>query len=307
MPRGKYDRHPELSILVPFRAEAGEPGVIRTQNWEWLKARWNHFFPDAQIVVGTEDGMPFSKTTAINNAYARARGKVFVLADADSWVPEDQIRRAVAFAKQHRVLVIPWQDARRLDKVGRWDTKAILAMDPSTPNPVSAEAFGRADDYKPSPFTAAMVTVITREDFESVGGMDPRFRGWGAEDVAFALACDTLLGKNKLMLGHAWALHHERPRLNQRRVWEGDDAHHNIELGDRYWQSRGKPEEMTSLCSEHPLATAKTLVGIGPGLELRPSRTYVPEFEQAHEVELPPTVIREFITGGTKEGERIII
>lgn len=277
-----------VSILVPFR---DEPGTPRLANWKWLKRRWRAVMPDAEIVVGTDTGMPFSKTVAVNDAYSKASGDVFVIADADSWCEIDPIQRGIAYTLEHGVLVIPWVNAYRLTEK---HSAEILKMKASTPNPVTDEMKKGVEDYRPSPSTAAMVIIVTREGFERVGGMDPGFRGWGVEDVAFGIACSTMLGRSKIMLAESFALFHPRPRLRRRRVWENDDGRANDTLGMRYRAAEGHVSAMFALCSAHPLPGAKMPVGAGPGATARPANIVVREFQ-------------ERAYGGTMDGDRILL
>ena len=292
----------KVSVLVPFRAEAGEAGRIRTENWQWLEKRWQALLPQAEIVTGTDEGQPFSKTTAVNDAYSRASGDVFVIADADSWVPIRHVVQSIDYVLRRQVLVVPWTIAHRLTAA---DTTRLRKMDPATDQPFSQSMRKNVTDYRPSPSTAAMVVVVSREGFERVGGMDPRFRGWGAEDVAFGLACGALLGLTKIILGESYALYHKRPRKDGRRVWENDPGHHNIELGERYWQAKGDPEKMTVICSEHPLSGAVFPVGPGPGAIYRPPETYVPQLAQPAQPANWQRTERPY--GGTRVGEIIQI
>jgi hypothetical protein len=160
-------------------------------------------------------------------------------------------------------------------------------------------------DYRPSPSTAAMVVVVSREGFERVGGMDPRFRGWGAEDVAFGLACGALLGLTKIILGESYALYHKRPRKDGKRVWENDPGTHNVPLGERYWAAKGDPDAMTVICSEHPLPGAVFPVGPGPGALGRPPETYVPQLAPPPQPANWQKVEKPY--GGTRIGEQVRI
>lgn len=264
----------DVSILVPFR---DEEGTTRLKNWAWLEKRWRAVMPEAEIVVGTDEGMPFSKTTAVNDAYTRASGDVFVIADADSWCEPDQVWKAINYTIAKGVLVIPWINAYRLTQR---HSNALLKLDPGTTNPVTDEMKKGVEDYRPSPSTAAMVIAITREGFERVGGMDPRFRGWGAEDVAFGISCATMLGRPKILLGESFALWHTRPRVNRRRVWENDDGRANDALGGRYRAAEGNVAAMLALCQQHPLPGARWEVEPATGAVTRPANVKVREFQE---------------------------
>jgi hypothetical protein len=292
-----------VSLLVPFTPEKGEAGRTRVQNWKWLERRWQVLLPEAEIVVGENHDTPFSKSRAVNDAYSKASGEVFVIADADSWCEPDQVLRAVGYAQSRGVLVVPWVNAYRLTKR---HSKQILEMDPATPYPVSQEMRREIEDFTPSPSTAAMVVVIMREDFERVGGFDPRMAGWGAEDVSFGLACTTLVGRTKILMGESFALWHERPRDSQtRRIWEGDKGEHNMALGQAYWDALGKVHAMTALCMAHPLEGSQTLVGRGPNAgETAP--LYVKQFQDAQDG-VTVTGGSYKLYGGTKEGEHIAL
>jgi len=293
-----------VSILVPFRPERGPIGKQRIANWEWLEKRWTCHFPEAEIVVGTDDGgTPFAKTVAVNDAYSRSSGDMLVITDADSWVNMPQVIKGLHYAARTGVLVVPWTTAHRLSKE---DSQAIRKLDPAAPEPVSPAMISRADGYRPSPSTAAMLVIVSREGFERVGGMDPRFRGWGAEDVAFGLACGTLLGRSHLMPGTGYALHHDRPRHNGLRVWQDDAGKHNIKLGDRYWGAKGKPGAMLALCAEHPLAGAQYPVSRAPGAGSRPVDQYVPVL-QPEGNNHGKVLVRELLYGGTRPGDRIAL
>lgn len=292
----------KVSILVPFR---DEEGTTRLENWKWLEKRWRALLPEAELVTGTDpDGMPFSKSIAVNDAYSKATGDVFIIADADSWCEPGQVVRAISYAQQRGVLVVPWVNAYRLT---RKHSAQILKMDPATPDPVTNEMRRGIEDYTPHASTAAMVVAIMREDFERVGGFDPRFRGWGAEDVSFALACRTLVGDTKILMGESFALWHQRPRVNQRRVWEKDNGEHNAALGQLYWDALGKIHAMTALCMAHPLNGAETLVGAGPRVKEAPPINLVRQFQGPRDDGTTTTGGQYRPYGGTMDGEHIVI
>lgn len=272
-----------VSVLVPFR---DEPGTTRKASWQWLRKRWKATFGNFQIVIGKDTGTPFSKTTAVNDAYTRAKGDVLVIADADSWVEPANLLLGIEYALRHDVLVIPWSESWRLTPE---DSEAIMAQSPDVQNPLTKQIKDRCTDFRPAPETGAMMLVLKRECFERVGGMDPRFRGWGSEDVAFAIACQTMLGMNKVMLGPAWSLWHSRSRNEKGvRVWDKDDGYRNRALVRRYQQAYRSVEMMAALCAEHEL----------PGHPISVPRSVVPQSEH---------LVREFAYSVMRDGERIAL
>jgi hypothetical protein len=250
-----------VSILVPFTPEKNSDH--RERVWRWIEARWRATVPDAEIVVGVDPGTPpgpYSKTSAINDAYRRASGDVFVIADADAWLEPKAFHRAVDVARRTNKLVVPWRFVHRLSEE---DTDRIIAGDPSakvemTPDMMMAAFNG------PDPVTAGTLVVISRDAFETVEGMDPRFRGWGMEDVAFGRACETILGPNVYGNEEVISLYHPRPSLEQRgRVWDGEDtdvpvsAHPNLELAKLYDGAIRDPDKMLAIVRQHRLREAK--------------------------------------------------
>jgi len=252
-----------ISLLVPFRANG--PRDQRIKSWAWIEKRWRAVLPEAELCVGTDTGEPFSKCVAVNDAYAQSSGDMLVIADADSWVEREVIEKGLMIAAHKEHLVVPWWKAHRLRKS---DSQAVMKHDPAGPNPVTAEMRKACEGEGPSPASAAMVLCIQRRAFERVGGMDPRFRGWGSEDVSFGLATWTLLGRNEYSMGEAFALYHPQPKNDDGfRVWKNDAGMENIPLYNRYAQAQGRPDLMTAICSEHPLPSASVPVGAAPTLD----------------------------------------
>lgn len=237
-----------VSILVPWRPE--QKNRARDKSWAWVRARWEHLYPDAEIVTGTDrGGVPFSKTTAVNDAYHKATGDVFVVADADAWIEPEGFKQAVDVARRTGRLVVPWKGVLRLNA----DASAKVMRRKPTSELKLTEAL-RADPIQsPIPETAGTLYVIRRDAFETVQGMDPRFRGWGFEDVAFARACETLLGPIVYLHNEVISLYHPRPGIDGKRVWEDDPGETNIDLAKAYASATRNPGAMRDLCNQHPL------------------------------------------------------
>lgn len=248
-PQSNVPRKLTVSILVPFRSEENDD--TRDRLWEWVEKRWRWMAPDAEIVVGMDSGVPFSKTTAVNDAFLKSTGDILIVADADSWMEPDRLQKTISAVEQRQRLIVPWNKIYRIDKYG---TEQLLKMDPTTEN-LGLDQLS-VERGSPEPITAGTIFAITRRGFETVQAMDPRFRGWGYEDIAFRRACDVLIGRTTyLHLGAAYSLWHPAPTMEDTgRVWEFDPGKLNEELNAQYVEAEQQPmAAMRALVDEHPI------------------------------------------------------
>jgi hypothetical protein len=179
-------RPPALSFLVAFRDVDG----TRTRLWDLIRAKLETSFPDAEIVVGTDDGTdPFHKTLALNRAAAASSGSILAIWDTDTWIDERLVTDAVQqVAADPRIWCRPYCDKLKMNAAA---TDAVLAQgvawDGTPPTGFGKPEWRTTYRYAP-PF------VVSRILWDTVGGMCERFRGWGQEDEAFALAAERLFG-----------------------------------------------------------------------------------------------------------------
>lgn len=269
-----------ISLLVPFRANDTITDR-RFLTWDWLYRYWENELPDAEIVVGTHEGNPFSKTIAINNAAEKAHGDIFVILDADCYMPGSvlvdcatQIREA---QKQHRRLwFMPYRYFYRLsDEV----SQGIITSDPIHPrgifeitpddfqlDDVSEAGSRHPHHHKPSKeilaptpapsrghWYGALVQVMPRKAFIAAGMADERFAGWGGEDVSFMHAVDTLYARHHTTVNNVFHLWHPLAvDDNENRLWPGQDrANLNSHLATRYGNAMGDKDRMQRLVNEH--------------------------------------------------------
>jgi hypothetical protein len=246
----------KVSILMPFRDDGN-----RLEVKNWVEARWRKMLPDAEFVFGEDEGQPYSKTTAVNDAFMKSTGDVLVVVDADTVVDYDTIRAGIAASVLKDQLVVPWNRSIRLSEV---DTQNILE------DGIDAELPWRGD-AGPSSRTAGMLYVISRKGFQAVNGMDPRFRGWGWEDVMFNYACMTMLGSVKYLEGRAYALYHPVKRVEGKgRVWgEEDPGRANLQLKMAYSRARARRKLMKEIVDQHPLGGEAAPIPTSPSRPVR--------------------------------------
>jgi hypothetical protein len=259
-----------ISLLVPFHSPVGRGQ--RAENWRWLEKYWRCRLPGAEIVMGEDwkaalhDGVPFSKSAAVNNAARKASGDVFVIVDADGYIDTESVLRAAKNIRKarkcgHRLWYVPYRWFFRLT---RECSRRILDSDPCNPHrlptPPYHHCIQSTDGSQHGHWYGAMIQIMPREAFEEVGGWDERFRGWGGEDAAAMRAMDTIYGKHKTLpvqVLHLW--HPMSSPLGensewvswQDRIWAGQkESGVNKELSGRYYAAYGDMRRMRDLVEE---------------------------------------------------------
>jgi hypothetical protein len=247
-----------ISILVPFRADdAG-----RAATWAWLKRYWTWALPGAELIVGRDDGVPFSKSCAVNDAAKRATGDVFVLMDADAYLAAEAVTHvAMELRSSHaRTWCMPYKGFWRINR-GR--SQDLLDTDPRQamqirlpPKPENVQGGKAAWEYAYHLRAfCGLCMVLPAAAFREVGGMDPRFRGWGSEDSSFGMALDTLWAPRRYCddheAAHLWHARIGEGLGSQGRMWEGQaKPKAGFALREEYTRRNGNVRAMRSFVDE---------------------------------------------------------
>lgn len=250
-------RDPALSLLVPFR----DDGEHRGRVWRWLRRYWRERGLDAEIIQGWDDHSPFSKANAVNNAARLARGRTFAILDADAYLVPEALERCAddIEGKMRRGRHTWYMPYNRLYRLNQKTTLDLIAGDasasPITAAPPQADLEPVGTDPHYGHMYGAMAQVMPREAFWAVGGMDPRFRGWGCEDISLLRALDALWGHHEV--ADEQVLHFWHARIGSKlddRQWVGQTwGAANSRLAQRYAGAIAEPEYMRGLAAEHPL------------------------------------------------------
>lgn len=229
-------------VLVPRRSASAE----RERLWEHVRAFWR---PSGYPVFeGQAEGEPFNRSAARNDAAAQAGDwEVAILADADTLIPPEQVTAAVRHAHETGELVFPFteycaltaQTTRRVlrNEDTRWRFKWIKSH------------------------SVGGCMVCPRELWEEVGGFDQRFQGWGFEDRAFVIACETLASV-QWAPGRVYHLFHERARSRDPKLatYQANEA-----LCRRYKRANGDPTAIRELLEEADLDRREAFAEIEAG------------------------------------------
>lgn len=218
-----------VSILLPV---GGADCEHRRRARDWIAARYRQKHPDWPLICGESDET-WSKGAAVADAAQRATGDVLVIADADSYVEPAVLVDAVRWCEAGRPWVVPHWKVYRLTPEA---TENVYAG-----HPADLAALVRPAYTGPP---GGGITVLTRDAYDTVDGIDPRFYGWGGEDLAFGWALHALTGKPIRLTGSLVHLWHPHPAPDLRGSPESE------RLVARYKGLRNHPAGIRQLIEE---------------------------------------------------------
>jgi hypothetical protein len=234
-----------VSIIIPFQTDNGP----REEAFKWLVKFYEQEMPEAEVCIGYIDGDEINKSKAINLAVKNSTREILVITDADVVYDKQIILEAIRKLKD-AAWVVPFTEVYDIPKE---KNKDVLLSDPKWPIDVRLEECDKAgwlyDGF------AGKINVISREHFDTVGGFDERFIGWGGEDDAFSCAVNTLCGRFSNIDGkvfHLWHPPASRVAHPNRKA--------NQQLYERYKKANGKKEEMLLLINEGKIQPTVTKI-----------------------------------------------
>lgn len=195
-------------ILCPRRAGVED----RDRLWAFARTWWENDYPEWPVVEGHHHRGPFNRSHAINAASdladAGGRWDIAVIIDADVLADPDTIRSAVNVAAGTGQMVLAYDERVHLNAKGT--EKVMAGYDGDWRERSLVEA-----TYRDS---CSSAVVVRRDLWDTVHGFDECFAGWGWEDVAFRIACETL-GPGPLIKLSAPIFHlrHQTSHENNRR------------------------------------------------------------------------------------------
>jgi hypothetical protein len=220
-------------FLVPRRDGFAE----RDRIWAWTKAWWRREFPEFEMIEGHHDGPDlFNRSKALNRASATAGDwDMAVIIDSDVITDPGHVREAIATAAREVRMVVPFTVRHNLNRKG---SERIMAGDTGPWEHYVARDY--LDQH-------SAVIVVPRSVWDTVGGFDETFSGWGMEDTAFAIAVTTLVGPLVHMPGECWHFYHPSAPEGHRGT---PSAVRNRARGARYQAAMGDAPSIRAILAE---------------------------------------------------------
>jgi hypothetical protein len=164
----------DVSILIPWRSDHGP----REEAFNFLLPLWHA--TGAEIITASDDREgPFNFSRACNRAFSAATNSKVLIFGADQ-IPDLGVIRSAA----QRLDSEPWFPLfERTTYYSRESTARIISGEPYHVEPFEHVV----------PFCTGVLAVSSRA-YNTLGGMDERFAGWGMEDSAFRHALFQVFG-----------------------------------------------------------------------------------------------------------------
>lgn len=226
----------EVAVVVPFDPAGDE---ARARAFEFVRGHYASRHPTWRIVAGAGDsGEVWSKGAAVAGLLEQTSAELLVIADADSFIADHAtLAEAVHLvAVRNATWVVPHVKVHRLTEAATLEVYA--GRRPRLGKTVRPPYVG---------LVGGGILVIRRTDFLRAGGFDPRFLGWGGEDLSLGWALETLVGWPTRLEGTLVHLWHPHPAPDLR----GSEASEAL-VAD-YRTARGRPRLMAALAERLPL------------------------------------------------------
>jgi predicted glycosyltransferase involved in capsule biosynthesis len=183
-------------VIIPWR-DAG--CIYRSRHFNYL---FDFYSQEFDVIVADNDGV-FNRSAARNAGVNSCNSSVVVVIDADNYIPINQIWSAIKVASRRDCLVKPFAYFGYLTEES---TEKFYSSN-------SRSSMKKDFLNEPQKGFSGGAYVMKKHLWKDIGGMDEGFVGWGAEDDAFHILCESKMGKTRVVEGFDYHLYHPAHRV----------------------------------------------------------------------------------------------
>lgn len=209
-----------FSVMMPYRfTQSREPLQIAVTKW------WQDNFGITPVQCDTSHEI-FNLAAIRNKCVDESDNEIVIITDADTIGQKQAITQAVDMVGATGNTCLPFTSYNVLSKQG-------------TVNFLSGKPIELQQNTSFSTAVSGLI-VTTKATWDKHNGQDERFIGWGAEDVCWSIAYETLIGSLSRVKATVWTLHHQSASKNV-------DIANKTQLRNEYINAKGNAELMAKL------------------------------------------------------------
>lgn len=179
-------------VIIPWR---DMDCLYRRKHFDFLV---DYYSKEFDIVIGDNEG-EFNRSAARNAGVNKSTSEISVVIDADNFIKHENIYYAINLAKQKNSLIKPFKFFGYITEESTENFYKFFDILDIQYNFINEPQKG---------FTGGAY-VMKKSLWQSIGGMDEGFIGWGAEDDAFHILANDKLGK--IIYGEGTDIHLYHP------------------------------------------------------------------------------------------------
>lgn len=211
-----------VEIIVPW----GGYCPARARAWNWCRSHYGH-----SVRVAQHRGKDWIKALAVMPAIQDSAAEIVVVADADVTTPG--LEEAIEAVRDGAPWAVPHERVHRLSER-------------STEMLFHGAEFPLPTEQKPYFGVEGGGCIVARRETLLEVPMDPRFVGWGQEDLSWGLALNHLAGERWRGTAPLYHLWHPHPERMDRKF----GSYAGRELYRRYCRARRSTDQMRALVEE---------------------------------------------------------
>ncbi|MDP3066236.1 MAG: galactosyltransferase-related protein [Methanobacteriaceae archaeon] len=165
-----------ISIILPYKSDNGQHDI----NFNYVFNRLKEDFPKGEIIVGEDSpgNSSFNRSRAINSGVKKSSNDIIMIHDVDIILPKENVKQGINSLKTYPMIFPFWHFwhlpktlSHKIIAGMKFDYHKLLEYNLQEVHPGGTNGGG--------------AQIIMKDAFNSIGGYDERFVGWGWEDVLF--------------------------------------------------------------------------------------------------------------------------
>lgn len=190
-----------FDIIMPWRHN-GCQFQLRNFNYSY-----KYYSQLSTPIIGESDSLIFNRSEARNNGVLNSKSENLIIIDSDNIVSIESIIKGINYIDEKK-MIKPFTSIHYLNE--KATINFFNGLKPSSLNDYDREYLL---PHQINLRNSGGIYIIKKYVWESLGGMNENFEGWGLEDSEFNLRFEKKYGKITFLKGNNYHLYHPQYRI----------------------------------------------------------------------------------------------